>query len=121
MLRDKGTGSGLLLFVLAAVFAVAFGPGPAFGDRPPDGAAATTPVLSIPEDPASTPVGSAEESLLPPLEGGFCPAVGPEDTDRFEVAPKPKFRTCRCSCGAPCRTNEDCGPGGICSAGITCC
>jgi hypothetical protein len=29
--------------------------------------------------------------------------------------------TCQCSCGAPCRTNADCGPGGICRAGITCC
>lgn len=31
------------------------------------------------------------------------------------------FRTCRCSCGAPCKTDADCGIGGRCSAGITCC
>jgi hypothetical protein len=30
-------------------------------------------------------------------------------------------KTCRCSCGFPCATNADCGPGGICSVGITCC
>jgi hypothetical protein len=30
-------------------------------------------------------------------------------------------RTCRCSCGYPCTTNADCGPGGACTAGITCC
>jgi hypothetical protein len=30
-------------------------------------------------------------------------------------------RTCRCSCGFPCKTNADCGPGGVCAAGITCC
>lgn len=30
------------------------------------------------------------------------------------------LRTCRCSCGQPCKTDADCG-GGICSAGITCC
>ena len=31
------------------------------------------------------------------------------------------MRTCRCSCGYPCKTNADCGAGGVCSAGITCC
>jgi len=31
------------------------------------------------------------------------------------------FRTCRCSCGFPCRSNADCGPGGVCAPGITCC
>jgi len=30
-------------------------------------------------------------------------------------------RTCRCSCGFPCKTDADCGPGGVCAAGITCC
>jgi len=36
--------------------------------------------------------------------------------------PKTAFlRTCRCSCGYPCKTNADCGPGGVCAAGITCC
>ncbi|HXB21307.1 MAG TPA: hypothetical protein VNV88_08000 [Candidatus Solibacter sp.] len=29
--------------------------------------------------------------------------------------------TCRCSCGFRCTTNADCGPGGVCTAGITCC
>ena len=31
------------------------------------------------------------------------------------------LRTCRCSCGFPCKTDADCGPGGVCAAGITCC
>ena len=30
-------------------------------------------------------------------------------------------RTCRCSCGVPCKKDSDCGPGGICSGGVTCC
>lgn len=30
-------------------------------------------------------------------------------------------RTCRCSCGQPCKKDSDCGPGGICSGGVTCC
>ena len=29
-------------------------------------------------------------------------------------------RTCRCSCGYPCKTNADCG-GAACVAGISCC
>jgi hypothetical protein len=31
------------------------------------------------------------------------------------------LRTCRCSCGFRCTTDADCGPGGRCTAGITCC
>ena len=31
------------------------------------------------------------------------------------------LKTCRCSCGLPCTTNADCGPGGACGVGITCC
>ncbi len=31
------------------------------------------------------------------------------------------FRTCKCSCGDPCVTNGDCGIGGICQPGISCC
>ncbi|HEX7285652.1 MAG TPA: hypothetical protein VF532_05685 [Candidatus Angelobacter sp.] len=30
------------------------------------------------------------------------------------------LRTCRCSCGQPCKTNADCG-GNVCAPGITCC
>jgi hypothetical protein len=30
------------------------------------------------------------------------------------------LRTCRCSCGQPCKTSADCG-GGVCAPGITCC
>ena len=29
-------------------------------------------------------------------------------------------RTCRCSCGQPCKTDADCG-GSICAPGISCC
>src|SRR5262245_33475939 len=33
----------------------------------------------------------------------------------------PSLQTCVCSCGYPCTTNADCGPGGVCGKGITCC
>ena len=29
-------------------------------------------------------------------------------------------RTCRCSCGQPCKTDADCG-GNVCAPGISCC
>jgi len=57
---------------------------------------------------------------LPPatMQAGLCPA-----TLATNPVPEPLFggRTCRCSCGYPCKTDADCGPGGICSGGITCC
>ena len=31
------------------------------------------------------------------------------------------LRTCVCSCGLRCTTDADCGPGGVCGKGITCC
>jgi hypothetical protein len=33
----------------------------------------------------------------------------------------PHHRTCRCSCGYPCDSDADCGPGGRCDAFISCC
>lgn len=51
-------------------------------------------------------------------QGQVCPASPPSPEP---MAPPFFKRTCRCSCGYPCSTNADCGPGGICSAGITCC
>jgi hypothetical protein len=54
-------------------------------------------------------------------EAGMCPLIEPETASAPWEARPSRFRTCRCSCGAPCQTNADCGPGGTCSAGITCC
>jgi hypothetical protein len=31
------------------------------------------------------------------------------------------FKYCACSCGYRCSTDADCGPGGSCITGITCC
>ena len=49
------------------------------------------------------------------------PAMTPSQPAPEPMAPPFLRRTCRCSCGFPCTTNADCGPGGLCSAGITCC
>ena len=66
----------------------------------------------------------AQPDLLPPV---FAPDGLPAfllqgaGSDAIQIARPPFLKTCRCSCGYPCTTNEDCGPGGLCSAGITCC
>lgn len=54
------------------------------------------------------------QTAAPPLQ--LTPAAGD-----LLAAPPFKFRTCACSCGAPCTTDADCGLGGRCTAGITCC
>jgi hypothetical protein len=62
-------------------------------------------------------------ALAGPAEAAVCPA--PEPAAKALPA-TPDFitvasRTCRCSCGFPCKTDADCGLGGRCTAGITCC
>jgi len=49
----------------------------------------------------------------------ICPATADQNaTPEFMAA----GRTCRCSCGFPCKTDADCGGGvGSCRAGVTCC
>ena len=76
---------------------------------------------SAEEAPAVVQGGCGLDLTFAPAapEAGICPVKGPAD-------PAPEFlaggRTCRCSCGRqPCKTDSDCGPGGNCTAGITCC
>jgi len=70
--------------------------------------------------PASAPAGCGLGFDLAPAapQGAICPATAAE-------TPVPELlfggRTCRCSCGFPCKKDADCGPGGICAGGITCC
>jgi hypothetical protein len=59
---------------------------------------------------------------LAPAKGETCPATAAPQTQ----TPEPEFlvgtRTCRCSCGFPCKTDADCGGAvGSCRAGISCC
>ena len=65
--------------------------------------------------PAQTGCGLSFELAPATPQAGICPATNP--------VPEPLFagRTCRCSCGHPCKTDADCGPGGICSGGYSCC
>ena len=68
--------------------------------------------------PAQTGCGLSFEPAPAAMPAGICPA-----TLAVNPVPEPLFagRTCRCSCGHPCKTDADCGPGGICSGGYSCC
>lgn len=68
--------------------------------------------------PAQTGCGPVFDLAPAPAQAGLCPA-------NLATNPVPEAlfggRTCRCSCGHPCKTDADCGPGGICSGGYSCC
>jgi hypothetical protein len=75
--------------------------------------------------PADQGTGCGQGLDLAAIGAAGVPAVTPaapaEPLEPVLLAPPLFKRTCRCSCGFPCKTDADCGPGGICGAGITCC
>lgn len=83
---------------------------------------ATVVALAAPA-PTNGPTGSSTVAIQTYLQ----PDLSFKSTfvaDSFQFAGKTMAlvgRTCRCSCGQPCRTDADCGAGGICSGGISCC
>ena len=115
-LRRPLAKTGFILITLA------FAALPALGADSPDAAAAPGPPA---EDCATLPgpAGAPDlQQVLAPDLASFFPPRGTEGEGiTFALPPLPFLRTCRCSCGAPCLTNSDCGPGGICSPGVTCC
>ncbi len=73
---------------------------------------------------AATAVGSAGSAPAAPAAasvGKPAPLAGAAVFDGDLLAKPPFHKTCLCSCGFPCTTDADCGPGGVCRAGITCC
>lgn len=64
--------------------------------------------------PIACDAGSLTRDALVSVEPGD-PLSAPDGMDRGG-------RTCRCSCGFPCRTDADCGGAiGSCRGGISCC
>jgi hypothetical protein len=64
---------------------------------------------------------SAEAPSFEPMEGGSCKA-DPASVTLPDWNLGHGGRTCRCSCGYPCKTDADCGGGiGSCRGGISCC
>jgi hypothetical protein len=87
-----------------------------------DKAASQPAVGSSGSDPANgwrAPQATDVPSFAVP-EGGACRAdTTPETLPAWARA---GGRTCRCSCGYPCKTDADCGGGiGSCRGGISCC
>jgi hypothetical protein len=66
-------------------------------------------------DPTPTSSAGTIRTTLQPdltLKGSLSPELVPVAFHR---------RTCRCSCGYPCNSDADCGPGGSCEQFISCC
>jgi hypothetical protein len=75
--------------------------------------AAVAAAASNDQIPASS-VSAIRTTLQPDLtlKGTLSPELIPSAFHR---------RTCRCSCGYPCNSDADCGPGGSCEEFISCC
>ncbi|HEV8580588.1 MAG TPA: hypothetical protein VGX68_16095 [Thermoanaerobaculia bacterium] len=102
--------------IFALVLLAVLCAGPALAEETAAPAAAP----AIAAVPTTTQAGCGETLDLAAAlsgKGEICPAALPQNP-----APELKVgRTCRCSCGQPCKKDEDCGPGGLCMGGITCC
>jgi len=97
---------------LAFLVALALGAAPAFAEE-------TAAPAAAPKAAAAQP-GCGQTLDLAAFfaaKAEISPAILP-----LNPAPDLKSgRTCRCSCGQPCKTDADCGPGGLCTGGISCC
>ncbi len=120
MFRSKRIGSELAVVVVGAavLFLLAFAP--ASGGSASDNSNAapmTTPETSV----CSPQFQSPENPAFLSLDGGACKAELPAEPF-LTAQPVHGGRTCRCSCGFPCKTDADCGGGiGSCRGGISCC
>ena len=103
-------------FAVAALTALNMGPACADHATPTVPVAAAAPA---PEQPGCQP--SLDLDAILEATAQTCPATTQEQigTPDFIVT---GGRTCKCSCGFPCKTDADCGGAvGSCRAGITCC
>ncbi len=108
MLRTRNLAVALIVSAFMALLLLAIG------------APATSGAISAgPVDCAQAPTGS-QVPVLDLADGGVCRADSTEGTTPDRM---PAFgRTCRCSCGYPCKTDADCGGAiGSCRGGISCC
>jgi len=104
---------GLTIFALTLLAVLGAGPANA-ADNP------AAPAVAAAAQPGCQP--ALDLGQLAPAKGQTCPATAAPTTK----TPEPEFllggKTCRCSCGFPCKTDADCGGGlGSCRAGISCC
>lgn len=73
---------------------------------------------------------STDGSVAALSVGASCDSSAAVNASPVKVSPADPFlasdgfavrKTCRCSCGQPCKSDGDCGVGGVCRVGITCC
>ena len=107
----------LVIVAMALAFTLPAFSGGAAVDKSPTATAGTAQAI----EPASC--GQAQMEATPvvfePLVGGSCKK---ESSAAEFVGSAHGGRTCRCSCGYPCKTDADCGGAlGSCRAGISCC
>ena len=122
MLRPTNLAGAFILSAFMALLLLAIG-APATSGAISAGQSTTpssmAPPIPRPVDCAQAPTDS-QVPVLDLVDGGVCRAVSTEGTtpDRMPVF----GRTCRCSCGYPCKTDADCGGAiGSCRGGISCC
>jgi hypothetical protein len=94
--------------------------GPALAEQAAPQPAAPT-VAAAPAPSAQPGCGQASDlAVVLSTKGEVCAVATPKSVAPDILAPLSFGRTCRCSCGQPCKTDADCD-GGLCAAGITCC
>jgi hypothetical protein len=119
--------SRLPVWILTLAVVAALSAAPVFAGETP--ALETLQAVTGTPAPVQADCGFNLEMVLPG-KTGLCPApqtaaVMPS-LPALGGVPTPEFmavgRTCRCSCGSPCKTDADCGGAvGSCRSGITCC
>lgn len=111
-------GLSLLILALLAILNA----GPVLAEQAAPQSAA--PVAAALAPTAQPGCGQAPDlAIALSAQGEVCPVATSQNDTVPDFFTQPAFgtRTCRCSCGEPCKTDADCGLGGICAAGITCC
>ena len=122
MLRARNLAGAFIVSAFMALLLLAIGAPATSGAI--SGGQSTMPSSMAP--PIPSPVDCAQAPtdfqvlVLDLADGGVCRAVSTEGTTPDRM---PAFgRTCRCSCGYPCKTDADCGGAiGSCRGGISCC
>jgi hypothetical protein len=121
MLSLKNLSRGLGLSVVMVGLLVAFSLAVAGGASVDKNPALSPSRVSAPASlDCAQPSPAPEAPLFQAPDGGSCSA----DPTATAIPDWLRFggRTCRCSCGYPCKTDADCGGGiGSCRAGISCC
>ena len=111
-----GVSTAVLLLLLAMIAPVSGGTA-----SPEDAASQPTMGAWVPSQADCVQAAKASNTPIFEIpEGRSCKAdVTPSALPDWKPA---GGRTCRCSCGYPCKTDADCGGGvGSCRGGITCC